>query len=354
MLYFFVTERNYNPPLHFLHTKWGKPFRNSILPLSYPWAYNISDFSGGIFLFSDLDIMTSDEMAKACKLADRISRQKESHLIINDPRRALSKVEVLKTLYKKGINEYQAYTISEYRQIKRFPVFLKATGNHGGPQSQLLFNLKEVEQVIAKEQLADGSDDFYFVEHLSCDKSHGYRTKYSYFKFGAHLFPRHVFFSKDWMIKTRDRLSPKLAQIEHDFLVNNPHYETIQKVFDVSNLDYGRVDYSLLNGKPQIWEINTNPNWALIRYQETPFKKKLHEIFYRLFTPKLKETIDLFPSANSRHPFLIPQLYHQMQFMISDIKERKKIYDLSKLEQLKSKASRLTSSLLRKAYPVRR
>lgn len=298
--------------------------------------------------------MTADEMAKACKLADRISRQKASHLIINDPRRALSKVEVLKTLHQKGINDYQAYTIAERHQIKSYPVFLKAKESHTGPQSELLFNREDVEQVVAKHPLADDSEDYYFVEHLSCDKSHGYTTKYSYFKFGAHLFPRHIFFSKDWMVKTRDRLSPKLAQVEHDFLSNSPHYETIQKVFDVCNLDYGRVDYSLLNGKPQIWEINTNPNWALIRYQETPFKKDLHETFYRLFIPKLKELIDLFPSANSKHPFLIPQLYHQIQFLISDMKERKKIYHLSKLEQLIAKASRWTSSLLRKAYPVRR
>lgn len=354
MLYYFVTERNYNPPLHFLHTKWGKPFRNSILPLSYSWAANLNSFSGGIFLFSDLEILTDKEMSNARLLAERISKQKEDFLILNDPRKALTKLEVLQNLHKAGINQYRAYSLCDYKNIKKFPVFLKGAGNHGGPASKLLYSRKEIEAHLKSVNINPQSHDFFLVEHLLTDQQMGYYTKFSYYKFGPHVFPRHVFFNKDWMIKVRDRLSPSLANFEREFMLNDPHRETILQVFEECNLEYGRVDYSLLDGKPQIWKINTNPNWALTRYTETPFKRHLHELFYSEFIPRLENMIKLFPTKESKQPFFIPQIYHNFQFIIADLKQKKKETPLNINEKIFEKISRWASSFLRKTYPVRR
>jgi hypothetical protein len=30
-------------------------------------------------------------------------------------------------------------------------------------------------------------------------------------------------------------------------------------MFDLARIEYGRIDYGMLNGRPQLWEINTNP-----------------------------------------------------------------------------------------------
>ena len=30
-------------------------------------------------------------------------------------------------------------------------------------------------------------------------------------------------------------------------------------MFQIAGIDYGRIDYSMLDGEPQVWEINTNP-----------------------------------------------------------------------------------------------
>jgi hypothetical protein len=45
-----------------------------------------------------------------------------------------------------------------------------------------------------------------------------------------------------------------------EYLQAHPHEAELRKIFDLANIEYGRIDYSLLNGKIQVWEINTNPN----------------------------------------------------------------------------------------------
>jgi hypothetical protein len=45
----------------------------------------------------------------------------------------------------------------------------------------------------------------------------------------------------------------------NEFFNTNPHEAWIREMFAIAHIDYGRIDYGILNGKPQVWEINTNP-----------------------------------------------------------------------------------------------
>ncbi len=38
----------------------------------------------------------------------------------------------------------------------------------------------------------------------------------------------------------------------------NPHEPELREIFRLAKIQYGRVDYSILNGTIQVWEINTN------------------------------------------------------------------------------------------------
>src|SRR5262249_37550000 len=46
---------------------------------------------------------------------------------------------------------------------------------------------------------------------------------------------------------------------QQEYLEANPHRSWLAGLFQLAGIDYGRIDYSLLAGKPQIWEINTHP-----------------------------------------------------------------------------------------------
>jgi hypothetical protein len=57
--------------------------------------------------------------------------------------------------------------------------------------------------------------------------------------------------------------TPELYEEEYDFIATNPFAEALRPVFDIAGVDYGRVDFGLVAGRPQIYEINTNPDIKL-------------------------------------------------------------------------------------------
>jgi hypothetical protein len=47
---------------------------------------------------------------------------------------------------------------------------------------------------------------------------------------------------------------------ETQYLSENPHLEQLRRIFEIAKINFGRIDYGCVNGKVQVWEINTNPN----------------------------------------------------------------------------------------------
>ncbi len=62
------------------------------------------------------------------------------------------------------------------------------------------------------------------------------------------------------MIKHADRCDDRLLAEELDYMRTNPHENELLAIFNLARIDYGRIEYSLYNGRIQVWEINTNPS----------------------------------------------------------------------------------------------
>ena len=79
-----------------------------------------------------------------------------------------------------------------------------------------------------------------------------------------------LLFGYDWVVKdgfSRDDLDAhpeklRLIDAERDFVMDNLHAEALRKVFSIARIQYGRADFALVNGRIQVYEINTNPNHA--------------------------------------------------------------------------------------------
>ena len=87
-----------------------------------------------------------------------------------------------------------------------------------------------------------------------------------------------------WVVKDADRARldghPELDRFiahEHDFISNNRHADILRRAFDLAGIEYGRADFSLVAGRPQIYEINTNPNHAN------------HQTLFRVIHPRRAE-----------------------------------------------------------------
>ena len=74
---------------------------------------------------------------------------------------------------------------------------------------------------------------------------------------------RHILHSKKWVLKKADLVDPPFAEEERIYLTANPHEAELRRVFDLAHIEYGRIDYALLDGVVQVWEINSNPMIAV-------------------------------------------------------------------------------------------
>ena len=89
---------------------------------------------------------------------------------------------------------------------------------------------------------------------------------------------------------------PTFIENERRFVEENLHEGLMLRVFDIAGIDYGRADFSLVSGEPQIFEINTNPmhgshdvvfRTSLPERVETQrlSEKRLYEAFAAIDTP---------------------------------------------------------------------
>jgi len=61
------------------------------------------------------------------------------------------------------------------------------------------------------------------------------------------------------MVKHASRVVDEEKSVEERrYLDGNPHADWIRDVFRLARIDYGRIDYGFVDGRPQAYEINTN------------------------------------------------------------------------------------------------
>jgi hypothetical protein len=89
----------------------------------------------------------------------------------------------------------------------------------------------------------------------------GARTEYSS---NLHMHrrradPRHMLFSREWVLKDPHLVDEQLMLEEDRFVRESPHRHALQEIFQRSGIDYGRIDYTVADGRIQVFEINTNP-----------------------------------------------------------------------------------------------
>jgi hypothetical protein len=91
------------------------------------------------------------------------------------------------------------------------------------------------------------------------------------------------------MIKEPDLMSEELLHEELEYILGNPHKEELLAISELARVDYGRIDYSIMNGKLQVWEINTNPSLASGISTRTPQRATIHQHFVQSIAKTFQE-----------------------------------------------------------------
>jgi hypothetical protein len=266
MIYYLVTKDHKYTLSKYL-SSWGKNLTHKIKPIYYEQLTSKQRFPVGTYIFSDIERLSPSQAEHAAQLWDALASSEKPLRLLNHPTNSMRRYELLRTLYNKDWNQFNVYTISEGQQPQKFPVFIRRADDHKGSLTSLIHTQSQLDVTISRfKQNGLSREDKIIIEYCDTSDASGLFRKYSAFVIGEQIIPRHIYFSRNWMTKFStddlDVMTESMIQEEQDFMDRNPHQEMLRQVCAMADIQYGRVDYGMLNGVPQIWEINTNPSIA--------------------------------------------------------------------------------------------
>lgn len=217
--------------------------------------------TSGTYVFAALDQLSAGGMRLARELADHLLRPSAGSRVINQPGRTLLRLELLEALYRSGFNQHRAVRATGQIVDLRFPVFLREEFQHSGSLSPLLRNRTELNRTLGRAVLQGFKlRDLLVVEFCETADPEGRYTKYAAYKIGSEIIADGRVRGNEWMLKAeQNELSEAALLEERAFVLGNPHERELRPIFERAGIEYGRMDYSMKDGKVETWEINLNP-----------------------------------------------------------------------------------------------
>jgi hypothetical protein len=260
MIFFVVPDDSFFSIADYLENQ-GRPIADRLDLVFYPELVYRRKLRLGTYVFCALDRLTEAEREITLRAWEALSATGCEIRLLNHPTKTLLRYDLLRKLYETGINRFQAYRASETRRPKRYPVFLRLENEHLGDIGGLLHNQAQIYAALARARLLGYRiRDLLIVEFCDTADRAGFYRKYSAFIVGDEVLARFSNVSRRWMVKAEGQhMDESTVMDERRFICENPHGAALREVFRRGNVDFGRVDYSMLDGKVQIWEVNLGP-----------------------------------------------------------------------------------------------
>lgn len=248
--------------------------------VSYQRVFQSASLPKATYVFTDFDRLNSWELELAAHLFREIVGQ--GGRALNDPGRVRQRYSLLRTLNQKGLNDFNAWRVEESPKTHRFPVFLRMESGHLGVISDLLYSQQQVDRAI-EEALSQGYPrrEMILVEYCAEPVSKGLFRKFSIYRVGEQMVPALSVHENDWIAKSGKIgvAGADAYQEEYEMVQSNCFSEPLRPYFETAEIEFGRADFGMVNGKPQVYEINTNPAINVLRNHPYPIRlKAFHEV----------------------------------------------------------------------------
>lgn len=240
----------------------GRSVRPDVIPVPYSTLFRVRELPRGTYVFADLERLCGLELERAAWVWRQLASHGSGVRLLNHPTRVKQRFELLRTLHEHGLNGFNVYRLDEGRTPKRFPVFVRSERQHNKTASGLLD--ERALKVFLESWRAQGQslEDTIVTEFCGEPDRRGLYRRYAAFKIGERILPVDILFSRDWEVRGLGQelvVDEETLAEERRFLHDHPHEAQLREVFELAHIDYGRVDYALVNGRVQVYEINTNP-----------------------------------------------------------------------------------------------
>ena len=263
MIHYLVTDRHSSTIRHLLH---GLPeLRATLGYITYEELFLQLNGPIGHYIFADLDRLSRYEREAARMFANAVRQVAPAARLLNDPVSTLTRLPLLAALHRTGINNFTAVRLDTGARPLRFPVFIRTEDGHLGPETDLLADETAFDAALESLQASGRPlSGRIAVGFAGGPHPDGRFRRYGAFKIGDRIFADELFASEHWAVKDAVAHwdSATIAE-ELDFMRRNPHEEVLRKACALAHIDFGRVDYGVVDGRVQVFEINTNPSYSV-------------------------------------------------------------------------------------------
>lgn len=242
----------------------GEDFGASLPPcraMPYDELFGLPALPGGTYVFCDIERLSHQELVLAAELHRKL-KGAQGFRVLNDPGRIRTRYGLLRGLREAGVNRFDAYRADGLPKPGAFPVFVRAEAVHEEALTGLLGSQAELEAELRR--LADEGHalrGLVVIEYCAEPVSPGIFQRWGSFRIGDRIHLDHIVMEDSWNVKWGTAgLATEETFAAHDRAVReNAHADALAAAFGVSGIEYGRADFGLVAGLPQIYEINTNP-----------------------------------------------------------------------------------------------
>jgi hypothetical protein len=222
---------------------------------------NTSAIASGTYIFGALDRVTPGGMQLVRELVTQLRQPGTECRVLNDPDRVLLRFDLLASLHRAGLNRHNVARATDRTPTVRYPVFVREEHRHNGAITPLLRNPRELRRALGRATLRGYRlSDLIIVEYCETGSVDGRYHRYSAFIAGDRIVARELMVGDEWMLKSHGN-APTLAEVasEDAYVIGNEHEAELAPIFALAGIEYGRIDYAVVDGKIETWEINTNP-----------------------------------------------------------------------------------------------
>lgn len=238
----------------------GAALAGIVTVTSYEDAFAGKPLPVGAYIFAGLDQLTETETELVARFHRVLADVSPALPRLNHPDRWRPRGDLLNAAFEAGINTFGSTRVSASSR-RRFPVFLRSESEHSGSLSPILHTEAGLARAVVAALLRGYRfRDLLAVEYCHTADGEGVFHKYSALVVGPHIVPRSVTTSRKWVTKIGGRITdPAAARAEREYVEGSPHEQWLRGVAALGGVEYGRIDYGLREGRPELWEINTNP-----------------------------------------------------------------------------------------------
>jgi hypothetical protein len=268
----------------YTHDVLKKTGRFEFKSLSYNSAFRAKVLPRGTYVFADADRLGFWELELAARLYRVL--QAAGVKVLNDPATLRQRYSLLRELHHQGFNRFTVWQADDSSRPARYPVFLRTQSAHRGTLSELLDTEEQIQDAI-RAAVAKGIPmrELILVEYCAEPLRPGLFRKLATFRVGDRMVSTTCVHESHWSAKYGELgIAPQdVYDDEYAIVSENRWGEPLRKAFEIAGAQYGRVDFALVGGQPQAYEINTNPMHDRITRHPFPIRVKADETFYQRF-----------------------------------------------------------------------